>query len=313
MNRLNDFLLPPAKSTTAAEVDALFNFINLVSIFLLLGITIAMIYFVIKYRRRSEDDVTPLIHHINWLEITWSVIPLLLVLIVFGWGYKGYTDLRTTPDDAYQVRVVANSWFWEFHYENGHVSIDELYVPAERPVELVMRSSDVIHSFYVPDFRVKHDVIPNRYTSVWFEVKEPGESVVFCTEYCGFAHSDMYATVYALEQNEFDDWLAAAGSDLDDLPPAERGQVLVDRYGCTTCHSTDGSTLQGPSFQDNFGQNRELTDGSTVVVDENFIRESILEPSAKIAAGYPDIMQSFAGSLSDEDIDGIIEYIKTLE
>ncbi|MEX0995136.1 MAG: cytochrome c oxidase subunit II, partial [Balneolaceae bacterium] len=227
MNRLSDFMLPPARSTLASETDALFNFINLVSVILLLGITITIIYFAIKYRRKSSDDVTPVITHNNTLEITWSVIPLILVMIVFGWGYNGYLNLYTPPDEAYEVRAVAKTWLWEFRYQNGNVSVGELHVPANRPVKLTMSSEDVIHSFYVPDFRIKKDVLPNRYTSVWFEATEAGESQVFCTEYCGTQHSNMLATVIIHEQEDFDTWLATAGSADDDLSPVELGRSLV--------------------------------------------------------------------------------------
>ncbi|MEX0769613.1 MAG: cytochrome c oxidase subunit II [Balneolaceae bacterium] len=312
MNRLSDFMLPPARSTLAAETDALFNFINVVSLIFLLGITIAIIYFAIKYRRKSPDDVTPLITHNNTLEITWSVIPLILVMIVFGWGYNGFLNLYTPPDDAYEIRVVAQTWTWQFHYQNGYTG-NELHVPVDRPVKLVMSSNDVIHSFYVPDFRIKKDVLPNRYTSVWFEATETGDAQIFCTEYCGTAHSNMLASVIVHEQEEFQTWLATAGSADDDMEPAELGQALIQRNGCTACHSTDGSQLQGPTFQGIFGRETTLQDGSTVTVDENYIRESILEPQAKIVEGFPPVMTSFAGALDDRQIDAIIEYFKTLE
>jgi cytochrome c oxidase subunit II len=313
MNRLSEYMLPPAKSVTAEQTDALFTFINNVSIILLLGITFAIIWFSWKYRRRSDEDVTPVISHNNKLEITWSVIPLILVMIVFGWGFSGYLNLTNAPDDAYEVRVVGASWFWEFHYETGYVSMNELHVPADRPVKLVMSSSDVIHSFYVPDYRVKMDVLPNRYTSLWFEATETGESIIYCTEYCGRAHSDMLATVYVHTQEDFETWLETAGSAEDDMDPVERGEMLVSRYACDTCHSTDGTRLQGPTFEGLWGSEVEMEDGEVVTVDENYVRESILEPNARITAGYPAVMPSFSGSLSDQQIDAIIEYLKTLQ
>ncbi len=313
MNRFSDFMLPPAKSTTAETTDALFHFINVTSLIFLVGITIAIIFFSWKYRRRSDEDVTPVISHNNKLEITWSVIPLILVMIVFGWGFTGYMNLITTPDDAYEVRVVAKSWLWEFHYETGFVSVNELHVPANRPVKLIMSSDDVIHSFFVPDYRVKRDVLPNRYTSLWFEVTEPGESIVYCTEYCGTAHSNMLATVFAHTQEDFDTWLETAGSADDDMDPVELGEQLVTRNACDTCHSTDGTRLQGPTFQGLWGSEREMQDGEIVVVDENYVRESILEPNARITKGYQPVMPSYAGTLNDRQIDAIIEYLKTLQ
>lgn len=227
MNRFSEFMLPPQKSTLAEHTDALFNFVNVTSIILLTGITIAIIYFAWKYRRRSENDVTPVITHNNKLEITWSVIPLILVMIVFGWGLNGYMQLTTPPADAYEIRVVGKSWLWEFHYETGFVSVNELHVPVNRPVKLVMSSDDVLHSFYIPDFRVKMDVLPNRYTSLWFEATEIGESVIFCTEYCGTAHSNMLATAHVHSADDFITWLETAGSADDSLPPAEDRKSVV--------------------------------------------------------------------------------------
>lgn len=313
MNKLSEFMLPPQKSTLAEGTDALFNFINVTSLIFLIGITIAIIYFAWKYRRRSENDVTPVITHNNTLEITWSVIPLILVIIVFGWGLSGYVNLTTAPDDAYEVRVVGKSWLWEFHYETGYVSVNELHIPVDRPVKLVMSSEDVIHSFYIPDFRVKMDVLPSRYSTVWFEATEVGESVVFCTEYCGTAHSNMMARAIVHDQEDFETWLEVAGSADDDMDPVELGQELVTRNACTTCHSADGSQLQGPTFQGLWGSVSEIEDGQTVTVDENHIRESILEPGAKISSGYQPVMPPYAGTLNDRQIDAIIEYIKTLQ
>lgn len=313
MNRLTEYMLPPGKSTVASEVDALFHFINVTSIILLAGITISIIYFAWKYRRRSEDDVTPVITHNSKLEITWSVIPLILVMIVFGWAITGYMTLTNAPSDAYEVRVVGTSWNWQFHYETGHVSAGDLYVPANRPVKLLMSSNDVIHSFYVPDFRVKQDVLPNRMTSLWFEATEPGQSIVFCTEYCGMAHSDMLATVHVLPEEDFEVWLAEAGSADDDMSPVELGEALVQRNGCNTCHSTDGSDLVGPSFQGIWDSERTMQDGETVTVDENYIRESILEPNARVVEGFDPVMPPFEGTLDDRQIDAIIEYIKTID
>lgn len=313
MNRFSEFMLPPAKSTTAEATDALFHFINVTSVILLIGITIAIIFFAIKYRRRSDEDVTPVISHNSKLEITWSVIPLILVMIVFGWGLTGYVALSTPPDDAYEIRVVAKSWLWEFHYNTGHVSVNELHVPANRPVKLIMSSDDVIHSFYIPDYRIKRDVLPNRYTSVWFEALEAGESIIYCTEYCGTAHSNMLATTYVHDQEDFDTWLATAGSADDDRDPVELGEELITRNACNTCHSVDGTRLQGPSFQGLWGTEREMQDGEIVVFDENYVRESILEPNARITSGYAPVMPSYAGTLNDRQIDAIIEYLKTLQ
>ncbi|HKK25661.1 MAG TPA: cytochrome c oxidase subunit II [Gracilimonas sp.] len=313
MGSLFDFMLPELKSPlTGASTDALMGFIHIVSFILLAGVTIAMIYFAIKYKRKSEDDKTPVITHNNTLEITWSVIPLILVFIVFGWGYSGWLNLKAVPDNAYEIQVSAYKWGWTFSYENGAQVGNEVHVPAGRPVKLVMKSQDVLHSFFVPDYRVKQDVLPNRYTYVWFQAEEPGESQVFCTEYCGTSHSDMLAKVIVHTPDDFDNWLASQGS-ADAGTPVERGENLLTLQGCITCHSVDGSEKIGPTFQGLFGREEVMTDGTTLTVDENYIRESILDPGAKIVQGYQNQMVSYEGRLSDDDISDIIEYIKTLD
>ncbi|WP_340103642.1 cytochrome c oxidase subunit II [Rhodohalobacter sp. 8-1] len=313
MNRLTEYMLPPARSTLAAETDALFHFINVTSIIFLAGITIAIIYFAWKYRRKSDDDVTPVITHNSKLEIAWSVIPLILVMIVFGWGFTGYMNLATPPDDAYEIHVEGVSWRWDFKYENGATSVNELIVPVDRPIKLIMSSADVIHSFYVPDFRVKRDVLPNRYSSVWFEATETGESTIFCTEYCGTQHSNMDGIVNVMSQDEFDTWLET-GTEVDEsIPPAERGEALVAQNGCNACHSADGSSGVGPSFAGLWGTERTFESAEPVVADENYIRESILESNSKIVEGYDPVMPSYQGVIDDQQISDIIEYIKTLE
>ena len=215
MDFLNDFLLPPAKSTHAGAVDQLFGFVNFVSAILVVGITIAVIYFAIKYRRRSENEVTPIIRQNVPLEVTWTIVPLFLVFIVFGWGYKGWLNLQTVPDNAYEIQVSAYKWGWTFKYETGAQVGNEVHVPAGRPIKLVMQSEDVLHSFFVPDYRIKQDVLPNRYTYVWFQAEETGESQVFCTEYCGTSHSDMLAKVIVHTEEDFENWLDEQGGGIE--------------------------------------------------------------------------------------------------
>lgn len=316
MDALNDLLLPPAKSTVAEQTDVLFWFVHLSSLVLTIGLIAVIVFFVYKYRRKSEDEVTPLITHNNKLEVTWSVIPLILVIIVFGWGYQVFLNQRVVPDDAYEIQVTAQMWTWQFTYQNGARSNGELHVPADRPIKLIMNSNDVIHSFFVPDYRLKQDVVPGRYTEMWFNAPEPGESIIYCTEYCGDGHSDMLGEVIVHEQEDFELWLAeneSGGSQPEDMAPAEWGEQLVQEYACDTCHSTDGTRLTGPTWQGKFGSEEKLSDGSTVTVDENYIRESILEPSAKVVEGFPDVMNTYQGQLNDEQINAIIEYIKTLK
>ncbi|WP_440999518.1 cytochrome c oxidase subunit II [Fodinibius sp. SL11] len=316
MDAIKDFLLPPAKSTLAEQTDSLFWFVHGSSLILTIGLIAVIVYFVYKYRRKSKDETTPLITHNNALEVTWSVIPLILVLIVFGWGYQVFMNQTVVPDDAYEVNVTAQKWIWQFKYENGAQSTGKLHVPAGRPIKLIMSSNDVIHSFFVPDYRLKQDVVPGRYTEMWFNAPEPGTSIIFCTEYCGDGHSDMLGEVVVHEEKEFKNWLAenaGGGSKPEDLAPEEWGEQLAQEWACTTCHSTDGSQMTGPTWQGKFGNEENLADGSTVTIDENYLRESILEPNAKIVEGFPAVMNTYQGQLNDEQINAIIEYIKTLK
>jgi cytochrome c oxidase subunit 2 len=313
MNWFNEFNLPEAKSTYASDVDALFFFLNATSFIILIGTTITVIYFIIRYKRKSDDDVTPLITHNTQLEIAWAVIPLILVLIVFGWGFKGHLTMRNVPETAYEVKVTGFKWAWRFSYANGAVSPNELHVPAGRPIKLVMSSTDVIHSFFVPDYRMKQDVVPGRYTTAWFEAPEPGESIVFCTEYCGTSHSNMMAKVIVHEQADFDLWLASNKAPTNIQNPIEYGEKMVTDNACLTCHSLDGSALVGPSFVGLFGRDGEMADGTIVTADENYIRESILNPQAKIVKGYAPVMPTYQGAFADEQIDAIIEYLKTVK
>lgn len=316
MEAFREFFLPPAKTAVADSYDLLFEFVHISSLILTIGVLAALIYFIIKYRRKSENEVTPVITHNNKLEVTWSVIPLILVLICFGWGFRIFMDMTSPPQDAYEIQVTAQKWIWRFQYQNGASSTGELHVPAGRPVKLTMSSNDVIHSFFVPDFRIKQDVVPGRYTSTWFKVPETGESNIFCTEYCGTDHSNMTGSVVVQEPEAFEEWLASnagGASRPADMPPAEWGRQLVEQNACLTCHSVDGIQLTGPSWLGKFGSQEPLTDGSSVTVDENYLRESILEPGAKIVDGYGNVMPPYQGVFSEEQLNAIIEYIKTVK
>lgn len=313
MNRIIEYMLPPQRSTVAAEVDSLFSFINIAGFILFIGIMIAILIFVIKYRRKSEDDVTPVITHNSILEVTWTVIPIFLILIVFSWGFRGFLTMATPPPNAYEIQVTAASWLWEFTYPNGGTTVNEVFVPVDRPVKFIMRSDDVLHSLAVPDFRIKQDVLPNRYTTTWFEATEVGESILYCTEYCGTAHSNMLATVHVLSQPDFEEWLETGLAVDEDMPLVELGQRTYTGAGCNACHSIDGSRLVGPSLAGIFGTDRPLDDGTTVFADEDYIRRSIIDPMAEITAGYPANMPSYAGRLSERQIEGLIAFIKELQ
>ena len=297
-------------STVAREVDALFNFVLIVSTILLAAVIVSTIYFVIRYRRRSDEYVPERIKESKWLEAAWIILPTILTMIIFTWGFRVFITLSTPPSDSYQITVRAKQWFWEFEYSEGATSTSDLYVPVGKPIKLLMSSGDVIHSFFVPEFRIKHDVIPNRYTSVWFEATEVGEYRIYCTEYCGQQHSMMLGMVRVVTQEEFDDWLDEQSQD---LPPVELGERLFTQYNCQVCHATDGSRLIGPPLNGLFGIRREFDDGMTAVADDNYLRESIVNPGAKVVAGYPNAMVATYGSLSTKQIDALVAYLKSLE
>lgn len=306
------FWLPPPDSTNAGSVDPVFYFVLGLSTFFFILIAALLVVFLLLYRRRPGVEPGQSPSHNTPLEVTWTVIPLGLVIVIFYMGFTGYMKMRLPPREAYEIQVVAQKWKWLFKYPNGHVD-DELHVPVARPVRLVMQSKDVIHSLFIPDFRMKMDVVPGRYTKTWFEATEPGEHLLLCAEYCGTGHSDMSAVVVVHKPGEFEKWLADADKYLAQLPPAERGKILYVRHGCQGCHSIDGTAKTGPSFLGIFGQTHTFNNAPPTVVDENYIRESILDPSAKVREGFSDKMNSFKGTLTDEQISDLIEFIKSLK
>lgn len=313
MERLRQYFLPEQASPFASDVDSLFLFITIAGTVLLLAITAALIYFSYRYKRRSHEDVTPVIRHNLALELAWTIVPTLLILFIFGWGFRGYMDMRNAPADSYDIYVTGLSFGWQFTYTNGVISGGELVVPAGRPIRLLMQSRDVLHSFFVPDFRIKQDLMPNRYTTVWFRADKPGNHIIYCTEFCGSGHSNMLGTVRVLEVHEFDAWLAGEqAKNEQDLPLARLGENLFSQQGCMACHSVDGSAGIGPSIKGLFGSTRSFTNGTSAVADETYLRESILVANAKIVVGYPPAMPNYQGVLSDRQVDALVEYIKEL-
>ncbi|MCS3628380.1 cytochrome c oxidase subunit 2 [Salinibacter ruber] len=305
---MGDFWLPEAASTMAPKIDSLFTFVNVVSGILLVGVVAAMLWFMYRYRRQDPAERPSPVKESKLLEISWIVIPTILVLLVFNWGFKSFVAQKTIPDNAYEIRVQARSWGWSFEYPNG-VTTDTLYVPADEPVKTTMSSQDVIHSFYVPAFRVKQDVLPNRYTSVWFEATKEGTYDLFCTEYCGRNHSEMDAEVKVVSRARFDEWLESAETP-DDIPLPELGEKLYTQQGCQGCHSLDGSDMVGPTWKGLYGKtDHQMADGSTVTADANYLRESILQSGAKVVEGYQNVMPSYA-SLSEREVTGLVEFIK---
>jgi cytochrome c oxidase subunit II len=303
---------PQAVGPFAPSMDALFYFIFWGSVVLFIGITLLTIYFLVAYKRKREDQLaTQQMTHNTALELAWTIPPTILVLIVFVWGFKGFLHMSVEPLGAQEIHVTGKKWFWEFAYPNGNKAIGELVVQVDTPVSLIMSSTDVIHSFFVPNFRIKRDVLPNRYTKLWFEADKVGNYQVFCTEYCGDGHSAMLGVIRVLSPEDYKAWLLEANSG-DDLPLDKLGEKLYTAKACVTCHSVDGSPKVGPTWKALFGKKQSLVGGGSVVADENYLHESIVNPGAKVVAGFDNVMPTYAGSLSDREISALIAYIKTL-
>lgn len=306
-------LLPEQASTVAGQVDALYFFLVALSAVFSILIAAAVIFFAIRFRRSRERQVVPTWEGLLALELTWTIIPFLIVLVIFGWGARLFITLQTPPDDALQVYVVGKQWMWKMQHVEGRREINELHVPVGRPVKLVMTSEDVIHSFFVPAFRVKQDVVPGRYTSLWFEADKVGEYHLFCTEYCGSQHSRMIGRVVVMEPAEFQAWLSGSGgAGGDETSMAAAGQKLFEQLGCATCHQGE-SGARGPSLVGLFDKQVGLVDGTSVVADEKYLREAILNPQAAVVAGYQPIMPTFKGLVSEEGLLQLITYIKSLQ
>ncbi len=306
------FWLPAARSTTAGEVDSLFYLILGISLFFFVLIVAVMLAFVLRYRHRRERPAEPSRDHNLPLELTWTLIPVVLVAVIFFYGFRDYLDITTPPRNSYQVQVEAQQWSWSFTYPNGYTD-SVLHVPVARPVELVMTSRDVIHSLYIPAFRIKRDVVPGRYAKVWFEATEPGDYDLFCAEYCGTNHSNMITKVVVHPSGEFETWLGKASNFLEQMTPVDAGRKIFQVRGCQQCHSVDGTAKVGPSLRGVFGHQVRLADGSTVTADENYIRQSILEPASEVVAGFDPVMPTFQGRLSDQEITALIAYLKSLD
>lgn len=309
----DSFWMPPSAATNAELVDYVYFFIywtSVISFVLVMGF---LINFAWRYRERKRGERPKRSSsHNTLLEITWSLPVAGVSVFLFYFGAVGYIDAKTPPREAYEIQVEAFKWGWSFTYPNGHVD-NNLHVPADEPVKLVMSSQDVIHSLYVPAFRIKQDLVPGRYTTTWFEATEAGTYDLFCTEYCGTRHSEMLAQVVVLPPLEFREWLDEAGGSLEDLPPAEAGEKLFARNACVGCHSVDGSPMVGPTMKGLVGRERVFIDGDKTVADENYIRNSIINPKGQIVSGYGPVMPTYAGRISDAEIDAIIAYLKTLE
>lgn len=308
--------MPPQVSTFAKDVDGLYEFTFWISIFFFVLITGILVYSLVKWRRKSEDQPAASNEtHNTPLEVTWTVIPLVIVMIIFAWGWHGSLDMTVAPPDALTYQVKARKWQWLITHP-GHTqpANNEIWVPLGRPVKFITQSEDVLHSFFIPAMRCKRDVLPGRLQMVWFQAEQLGTFPFFCTEYCGDRHSFMIGEVHVVSQEEFD--LGVKEHRYPPGPPADapadvRGKYFYASKGCNACHTDDGTPRVGPSFKGLWGRQENLVGGATVTVDEAYIRESIKDPMAKLVAGFPPSMPP--QQVTDEEIDCIIAYIKTLK
>jgi cytochrome c oxidase subunit 2 len=301
-------LFPEQASQQAGQVDAVYFFLVAVTAFFSLLIATLVVVFAVKYRRRRGNEIGVPIHGSLALELVWTIIPFLIVMVMFGWGAKVFFDLYRPPAGAMEIYVVGKQWMWKIQHMDGHREINELHVPVGRPVKLIMGSEDVLHSFFIPAFRVKADVIPGRYNTLWFTATKAGTYHLFCAEYCGTKHSGMIGSVIAMEPADFQAWLS--GGSGEDSPVAAGAKLFTD-LACVTCHQQE-SQGRGPALQNLFGQPVTLQDGRTVVADEAYIRESIVNPQAKVVAGFQPLMPTFQGLVTEEQLLQLIAYVRSL-
>lgn len=302
-------LFPPSASTVASDVDTLYFFILGVSVFFAVLVSVLILAFTFKYHRKHSGDVGADIHGSLSLELLWTGIPFILAMVMFVWGAQLFFTLAKPPADAMDIFVVGKQWMWKVQHPDGVREINELHIPVGRPVRLTLGSEDVIHDYYIPAFRVKMDAVPGRLTTMWFTATKAGEYHLFCAEYCGTKHSGMIGTVIAMEPQDYQAWLAGGRSSGS---PVQNGERLFSELSCVTCHKAD-SKGRGPWLGGVFGSTVELVDGRTVTADENYLRESIVNPQAKVVKGFTPIMPTFQGLVSEENLLQLIAYVKTLK
>jgi cytochrome c oxidase subunit 2 len=304
---LNDFpLWPQRASTMAGNVDALYIFLLIVCGLMTLLVFTAVVYFAARYRHR-RGVAAEQIEGSTPLEIVWSVIPFLVFMTIFLWAAVVYFKGRTPPRDSTEVYVVAKQWMWKLEHAEGQREINELHVPVGRDVKLIMTSQDVIHSFFVPEFRMKQDVLPGRYTIAWFRAIKPGIYHLFCTQYCGTQHSGMIGNIVVMEPSQYEAWMSGGSTG----PLSSAGEKIFAELGCATCHRSD-TQGRGPNLVGVFGKPVQLEDGRIVTADENYVRESILDPGAKVVKGFKPVMPTFQGLISEEQLNALIAYVKSL-
>jgi cytochrome c oxidase subunit 2 len=304
---MNFSLLPESASTFVSKVDPIFWFLTCFVFGFAVFITCVMVYLGVRYRKKEGENRRS--EHVENLplEITWTLIPFVIAMGLFVWGAVVYANYQKTPADTLEISVIGKRWMWKVQHPNGVREVNTLHVPVGHPVQLTMTSQDVIHSFFIPAFRVKQDVLPGRYTKLWFEATKPGTYHLFCAEYCGTEHSTMVGQVIAMEPHEYLQWLQGGPAQ----SPAQAGETLFTQMGCVTCHAA-GAESRGPNLHGVYGKEVKLADGTTVIANEEYIRESIVNPSAKVVAGFAPVMPSFKNNLSDEDVLNLVAYIKSL-
>ena len=299
---------PEQASAQAGQVDAIYFFMVAVTAFFSILIAGLVVFFAVKYRRRRHDEVGYAIHGSLALELLWTIIPFLIVMVMFGWGAKVFFDIYRPPAGAMEIYVVGKQWMWKVQHMDGQREINELHVPVGRPVKLIMGSEDVLHSYYIPEFRVKADVIPGRLNSLWFTATKAGIYKLYCAEYCGTKHSGMIGRIVVMEPADFQAWLSGGKAEGS---PVAAGEKLFQDLACVTCHRSD-TQGRGPLLTNLFGKTVELQGGGTVTVDEAYIRESIVNPQAKIVAGFQPLMPTFQGLVTEEQLLQLIAYVKSL-
>ncbi len=299
---------PEQASSIARSVDQLYMFLTVVTLFFSALIFSVIFYFMIKYRRRSPDERPKPIEGSFPLEVLWTVIPTMIVAVIFIWGSLLYFRNAEAPKGSMEIFVTGKQWMWKVEHPEGQREINEMHVPLGRPVKLTMTSEDVIHDFFVPAFRVKKDVLPGRYTTLWFTATKVGTFHLFCAQYCGAFHAGMIGSIIVQEPDEFERWLAGGvtGESME-----QAGEKLFQANGCSTCHLANGTGL-APSLLGVYGHSVKLTTGETVLADDAYVKESILLPGAKVVLGYTPIMPSFQGQLTDEQINDLIAYVRAL-
>jgi len=302
--------MPDNASDLSYEVDALYFFLVAITVFFTVGISLAVIYFAVKYRRETNPGIPQPIAGSIKLETLWSVIPFLIAMVIFGWGAKIYFQQYNIPTQAMDVYVVGKQWMWKFQHPEGQRENNELHVPVGQKVRFTMATEDVIHSLFFPDFRIKQDVVPgpNRYTYMWMQPTKPGKYHIYCAEYCGTSHSGMIGWLYVMEPQDYQAWLSGGAAE---GTLASKGEKVFNDFGCITCHRADAQG-RGPVLENLMGKQQQLDNGQTVTVDESYLRESILNPHAKIVAGFQPIMPTFQGQISEDQLMQVVAYIKSL-